>query len=209
MKKIGRLISALCFPFILSSNAEAHEPLFGIGPHTLYKNGIGIEATLNCDKKKIHKEIEVAYGITPDLTAKLGVSSDDFSFMTKYRFLRKDTKGASTGLAVFGKGELGDKLNYVAGLAFGYESRRYYSFADMAYTSHGFIYDGAVGIRPKKLEYNQLDIVLLVELNKRDQFNISPGILVSYRNIMTKIGIQIPIEKNGDKKILIGIEFHL
>ena len=124
----------------------------------------------------------------------------------------------------------------------GYESRRHYFFASLRYRynpatsalERGNVlkYDVAYGIRPWLLQYLQPDPVFLVELNgdsmgqnslsgARDVnsggtvLSISPGLLFSYRNIMLKAGVKIPVY-NGlkgnqslpGKLYVLGLEFH-
>jgi hypothetical protein len=125
----------------------------------------------------------------------------------------------------------------------GRESRRHYFFGAVRYGVNGtinkinvgnqFEFDAAYGIRPWKLEYLQPDAVFLVELignlieknsmNAQTNpttggkvFSIAPGLLFSYRNVMLKAGIKIPVleDLNGvqetpDTEYVFGLEFHL
>lgn len=112
--------------------AHAHEPIFGLGPHTIYKGGIGIEAEFEGEEASgageeetefvLHNEI--IYGVTADLAVTLAVpyvierttesggvekSSSglgDVSLRGKYRFWRRDAPGVQDAAALI----LGVKL---------------------------------------------------------------------------------------------------
>jgi hypothetical protein len=133
--------------------------------------------------------------------------------------------------------------DYFIGLSVGRESRRHYFFGAVRYRINGtinkinignqFEFDAAYGIRPWKLEYRQPDAVFLVEfigalmeknsMNAQSDpnsgskvFSIAPGLLFSYRNVMLKAGIKIPVleDLNGlqetpDTEYVFGLEFHL
>jgi len=84
-----RWISAVRGPFIRifilllvgASGAYAHEPIFGLGPHTIFKGGIGVEAEIEGERSSGAGEVEteyvlqseIIYGITTDLSATLAV----------------------------------------------------------------------------------------------------------------------------------------
>lgn len=133
--------------------------------------------------------------------------------------------------------------DYFLGASLGYESRRHYFFAGTRYQINQTVnelergnrleFDLAYGIRPYKLEYLQPDPVLLVEFvgetTGKDRSNgvsdvnsggsvisIVPGFLFSYRNVMLKAGIKIPIinklngrQESPDPEYVMGLEFHL
>ena len=50
---------------------QAHEPLFGVGPHTIYEKGLGLETELEVEDEGITLHNEVIYGVTPDLAVTL------------------------------------------------------------------------------------------------------------------------------------------
>lgn len=241
---------------LLVEQVNAHEPLFGLGPHTIYQYGYALETEFEQSDAGLLNRLELLYGITADwaVTASLpyaytgnnrGVNK--IVLRTKYRFFRHDKIGASKQLAVHAGISLpiqnlkGSKSVF-AGLSYGYESRRHYFFSGIRYRFNGWertlkrgniiLTDVAYGIRPWLLEYLQPDPVFLLELNTQWQnrsidngktlkstggyiVSLSPGLLFSYRNIMLKTGIKIPIinglnggQKMPGKEYIIGIEFH-
>lgn len=106
--------------------SEAHEPIFGLGPHTIYKGGIGIEAEFEGAKvsgageeeKEYVLHTEIIYGITADTAVTLAVpyiidrtleaggaqesisGLGDVSLRAKYRFWRRDRPGIQDAVAV-------------------------------------------------------------------------------------------------------------
>lgn len=179
----------------------------------------------------------------------------DISFRTKYRFWKRDSLGVQQSAAVvFGiKLPTGDEkaalplgtgsTDWLLGLTAGHEGRRLYAFGDLRYRLNTkandlrvgdvFFYDVALGFRPILSEYDQPDLVLVMELNgevaRRDDEDgslvsdsgghtvwLGPNFLLSYRNIMSKGGIRFPIVQklNGiqlghDYEAVFAIELHL
>lgn len=245
-------------------SAHGHEPLFGLGPHTVGQYSWALESELEHGHGGWANHYELIYGIKPDLaiTAALPylLSSEertagfgDLVLRGKYRFLRRDVRNASSAFALHWgiKFSTGNELegrgtgssDYFVGLSFGRESRRHYAFADIRYLVTGTVadlnrgnvlnIDAAYGVRPWQLEYLQPDAVFLVEvlaetagknsLTGREDpnsggflFSVAPGILFSYRNIMLKGGVKIPVFENlngiqekPDAEIVFAIELHM
>ncbi|MEE9591755.1 MAG: transporter [Thermodesulfobacteriota bacterium] len=273
MRRYFYTVCFMLFWLLYSGIAIAHEPIFGLGAHTLYQGGYGIEVEWEGeeagDEKESAIEYNITYGITPDFTLILIVPQflekeegrdsssglGDLSIRGKYRFIRIDEPGATTGVAV----NLGVKLpsgdetktpslgtgsqDFLAGLAVTRESLRHYFFSDIRYRMNTeangirkgnvFFFDIAYGIRPWRIEYLKPDLVLVIELNYEreertrnnkvknidtggDRLFVSPGFLLSYRNVMFKGGVQIPASQdlNGnqedvDYRALFSIELHL
>jgi hypothetical protein len=108
--------------------SHAHEPIFGLGPHVIYKGGIGVEVEFEGGKasggeereKEYSLHTEVIYGITSDLAVTLafpyiieksaekdGIERKssgigDLSLRLKYRFWRHDRPGIQDSAAVIG-----------------------------------------------------------------------------------------------------------
>jgi len=166
IKRVISLISAAALSLAMNSAVQAHDPIFGVGPHVLYKGGVELATELHWDKKgnELENELgaEVVYGITGDWAAGIevpmvvkaddGESSSglgDVSVFTKYRFWRKDTLGAQESAALFAKiiSETGDEkrnpalgtgtTDGILGLAYGYEGRKWYRFASVRYRRNG------------------------------------------------------------------------
>ena len=127
------LVAAGLLALGLTGTSEAHDPIFGIGPHVIYRGGVGIEMELEVERASGAGEVErdvvlhteVLYGATADFAVTLavpavlgrergvGVSSGpgDLSLRAKYRFWRNDRPGIQdAAAAVFGvKLPTGDK----------------------------------------------------------------------------------------------------
>ena len=93
------------------------------------------------------------------------------------------------------------------------------------------LYDLAAGFRPWRRGYLETDFVFLLEYNGitalRDRAGgtslasggnlgwLGPTALISYRNVMTKFGVQVPIYKNlrgsqssSDVRTVLSLEYH-
>lgn len=140
------------------ASASAHEPIFGVGPHTLFENGVAAEVEGEFSGDEVAQVYEFAYGITPDLTAtaqlplvyRFEEGSDRFglgdaSLRLKWRFLRFDSPRAQDAVAVVAGVKLptgpsgGDlplgtgSTDVVGALTYGHEGRRWYWWADVRY----------------------------------------------------------------------------
>lgn len=151
---------------LMSSTALAHDPIFGIGPHVLFKNGFEVAAEVESEKAGSEKEqalaLEVAYGLTGDWA--LGVDlpyafkeegsesshgKGDVAVFTKYRFWRKDSLALQESAAVLlkvitdtadsSKDPALDKgaTDTILGLTYGYEGRKWYRWASARYRFNG------------------------------------------------------------------------
>jgi len=185
------VLAIMCY----APSVSAHEPIFGVGPHTVFKGGVAAEIEGEIDDNEFSNTFELAYGITPDLTittqlplvyqfaekarpAHLG----DAALRLKWRFLRLDSLGASDGFAVVGgvkfpTGASSGSIDLISALTYGHEGRRWYCWADIRYllttesagVNRGdlFFYDAAFGARPWRMTYKEPDLVVLVEVNGR------------------------------------------
>jgi len=101
----------------ISQSAMAHDPIFGIGPHVLFKGGTEVALETHQEKASEEKEsevgLELVYGVTGDWAAgvelpyaykKEGSESSngltDIQLFTKYRFWRQDSLGLQESVAV-------------------------------------------------------------------------------------------------------------
>jgi hypothetical protein len=193
-------------------------------------------------------ELELEYGLTADWTAEIGLpfadnrqngvgasGLGDIVLRSRYRFLRLSTPGVQRSAAVLGQIKLptGDddgtprlgsgSTDFVGGLLYGHESRRWYYNLAARYrvnTEGGgglekgdrqFL-DIVGGVRPVLTGYRQPDAVIFLELNwenaGRDNLNgadlansggwemfLSPGLFATYRNMALRAGVQIPIAR--------------
>ena len=142
--------------------AYPHDPVFGIGPHVLFKGGTeaAIETHLEKagDEKKSEVSLELVYGITGDWAAGVDLpyaykknNSDssnglaDIRLFSKYRFWRQDSLGLQKSAAVLlaanlnngdetANPKLGNGANdIIGGLTYGYESIKWYRWASVRY----------------------------------------------------------------------------
>ncbi|MCH8118870.1 MAG: transporter [Planctomycetes bacterium] len=250
----------------------AHEPVFSIGPETIFEGGWGIETEFEFDDagdgKTSTLHYEILYGLTKDLSLTLEIPQvlrsreghmtedglGDIMLRGKYQLFRRDTLGAQDKIsAILGiKFPTGDEdakprlgtgtTDFLFGLSAGHESRTWYRFATLRYflrTKHdGFgpgdkiFYDVTIGYRPWRREYLQWDLVGLLEMSGEYEFGselggktvrnsggntiwLGPSLLFSYRNIMVKGGIQMPVyqqlkgnQEHNDFRTVFAIEYH-
>ncbi len=170
-----RILAGIITLTALAANvAWAHDPIFGIGPHVLFKGGIEIAPEMHVNeagnKSVIESGLGLAYGLTGDwaIGIELPISLDkdngpvsasgrgDASVFTKYRFWRHDTLGAQESAAVLVKVKLdtGDEnktptlgtgtTDTILGLAYGYEGRKWYRWASIRHRRNG---TNAAGLR--------------------------------------------------------------
>lgn len=127
---LGKYISCLFVFFLVMliqiNSAFAHEPIFGLGPHVIYKGGVGVEVEIDGARSSSNQETErelaidteIIYGITSDLAATLvlpgildkleknatenrsSAGFGDVSLRLKYRFWRQDSPGTQDSAAI-------------------------------------------------------------------------------------------------------------
>ncbi|GMR18221.1 MAG: hypothetical protein BMS9Abin33_0627 [Gammaproteobacteria bacterium] len=146
--------------------AFGHDPVFGIGPHVLFKEGIEIAAEVESQQAGDDKEqalvLETVYGLTGDWAVGIDLpyefkqtendsssGNGDVAVFSKYRFWRKDSLGLQESAAVFikaitetaaeNKTPALDKgaTDTVLGLTYGYEGRKWYRWASARYRFNG------------------------------------------------------------------------
>lgn len=151
---------------LMSSLAQAHDPIFAIGPHVLFKNGVEIAASVASDKagddNKQELALQLTYGLTGDWAAGIDLpyafkeqgdesssGNGDIAVFTKYRFWRKDSLGlqesAAVSFKVISDTASGNKspsldkgtTDTILGLTYGYESRKWYRWASARYRFNG------------------------------------------------------------------------
>lgn len=158
------IIPFLISTLILTSDLSlAHEPVFGLGPETIYKGGFGIETELEYEKthseRKSSLHEEIIYGLRENFSLTLSIpfileknvsgstssGLGDVALRGKFRFYKKDDLGAQNKVALFGgiKFPFGNKdkkpsiatssFDYLLGITAGYESLKWYYFGTMRY----------------------------------------------------------------------------
>lgn len=165
LKKL-KPVSSILILGLMSSTSYAHDPIFGQGPHVLFKDGFEVATEFHSSKKGDELEneygLEVKYGITGDwaigvdlpyaVKAGGGKSSSglgDSAIFTKYRFWRRDTLGLQESTAISLKviGQSGNEnaspslgtgtTDSVIGLSYGYEGRTWYRWASVRHRQNG------------------------------------------------------------------------
>ena len=145
-----------------SSPAWAHDPIFGIGPHVLFKQGVEtaleLESAQAGDSSEQGMAFHGSYGLTGDWAIGIelpyqfvdenGASESgngDVALLTKYRFWRKDTLGLQQSAAVLLKvitdtasdGLSKGATDSILGLTWGYEGRTWYRWVSGRYRFNG------------------------------------------------------------------------
>ena len=82
LKKI--FLSIICILF--STGSEAHEPLYGFGPHVLFQGGFAPHINLNWLSSEFETEYALGYGLTKNLML---IGEVPFSFDFVLTALRK------------------------------------------------------------------------------------------------------------------------
>ena len=253
MFAIRRIVAIMfLFQFIGTYPAMAHDPIFALGPHVLFEGGVETSVSVarseRGDVSNIELRSEAVYGITGDWAAGIDVpylfkdnganvkndkGFDNIGIFTKYRFWRNDRLGVQESASAFAKIDfdtasenVGSGANdAVLGLAYGYESSKWYRWLSSRYRINGktdlnidrgdkFFLDAVLGIRPKPItDYYKADTVVMLELNAEytqksslsgsslantggEELFISPGIFWTYRNFAVKSGVQVPVYSN-------------
>ena len=159
-------ISTVMVLGLISSATYAHDPIFGQGPHVLFKGGVEVATEISSSKKGNSLEngygVDLTYGLTGDWAmgvvlpyeVKTGGGNaatglGDVSVFTKYRFWRKDSKGLQESAAISLKviTDNGDETaspslgtgttDNIVGLSYGYEGRSWYRWASVRYRQNG------------------------------------------------------------------------
>lgn len=159
------LLAALAAALV-NTAANAHDPVFGPGPHTLFQGGwevhTGLHRERGRDERETEFEAELGYGLTADWVAGAAfpvkrieehgeqtTGAGDLALFTKYRFRRHDTLGAQDSAALLVKGIFGTgddtgepavgtgSNDYVLGLTWGREGTKWYRWASVRYRVNG------------------------------------------------------------------------
>ena len=166
LKTFYQSISFLGLSILGSTASFAHDPIFGLGPHVVYKEGLEVAADIAANKAASNKNQELAIEVTYGLSGDWAIGADlpyafketanqnsrgasDIALFSKYRFWRKDSLGLQESAAIFIKviTDSAEKnktpaLNKessdtILGLAYGYESRKNYRWASIRYRING------------------------------------------------------------------------
>ena len=106
---MGLSVGTLFFP---TSSTLAHEPVFSLGPETIFEGGVGVEVEVEFEKadekRDASLQYEVIYGLRENLSltaviphvvekrngANVTDGLGEVALRMKYRFFRKDSLGA-------------------------------------------------------------------------------------------------------------------
>ncbi len=156
------LTVASCGALSVARPGVAHEPLFGLGPHSIGQYAWALESGFEGGDDGWANVYELAYGLTPDITVTTvlpylftneggSAGFSDVGIRGKYRFLRRDVLNASKALALHGgikfptgnpiEGRGSGSRDGFVGLSFGHEGRENYAFADVRYRINGDVGD--------------------------------------------------------------------
>ena len=163
LTQILPIVAGLVAVFFLRSGAMAHEPVFSLGPETIFKGGVGIETEVEFEKADEERgtslHYEVIYGLTENLSltaevphvvekregANITDGLGEVALRAKYQVFRKDTLGAQDKAAlIYGvkfptgsedrEPRLGSgSVDHLFGLSLGHESTTWYGFATGRY----------------------------------------------------------------------------
>lgn len=156
----------------IGSTAETinkHEPIFGLGPRTIWKGGSGLEVGLDRDKSEVEESwglnyhtlygISANWSVTAEMHQVLEGSGDhaaglsDLTIRTKYRFYRNDIPGGVYHAAILGGFELPtatgglseqSSADFIGGLSGAFEGRRWLVFLTGRYRVNT---EGSGGVR--------------------------------------------------------------
>ena len=187
----------LIFAFILlisSMHIFAHEPIYGNGPHVLFKGGFAPGITLQSGLGFIETEYNLEYGLTTNFTIGTDLffgneirsyNYNGIKIKGKYRFYTKFKRGSMLQFSALGGykfsdgGDSPDLLNF--GFAAGNETTTFYWFASAVYAGKitnkilkpgdQINYDLTLGYRVTKLSYYKPDLVLFLEFIGKRQFS--------------------------------------
>ncbi len=154
MNRAGKRMFLMSIGSLMTGLAMAHDPVFGIGPHVMFRDGV-----------EVHVEYDVArggepgeeagfglkYGLTADWSVGLSIAAGNQSApeeervvqgpvyaSTKYRFWREDRFGSQESAAVMTQvmvddGEQQDLAgrDVVLGLTYGFEGRKWYRWLSL------------------------------------------------------------------------------
>jgi len=168
------------------SVSYAHEPLYGFGPHVLFKGGFAPHITMNWSSSQFETEYALGYGITRSWTmvaeTPFHVENSSYNFgglnlKSKYRFWLKTKPGISYQGSFISKlvlpSENGKPTILNLALTTGQEALKFYWFATAGYAlkfsdndlrqGNNLLYNVSLGYRPFKVNYYKPDIVFFME----------------------------------------------
>jgi hypothetical protein len=183
MKKYSLVLLTL---IAIQNIASAHEPLYGFGPHVLFKGGFAPHITGLWGNNEFEHEYALGYGINSSwtvvgetaFTTENGSNSlENINLKSKYRFWMKNSPGLSKQAALITKLVIpateDQPTNLILGLTTGQEALKFYWFVSAGYAvkftdndlkpGNHLMYNLALGYRPITVHYDKPDIVFFLE----------------------------------------------
>jgi len=191
----------LCTSGLFFNQAQAHEPLYGFGPHVLFKGGFAPHFTFHYGHD-IETEYALGYGLTKNWTIKGEVpfhiedgsyNWGGFLFKQKYRFYSHFEPGLSRQISAISTVNLpAEPENPTVvniGATGGQEALHWYWFFGASYglkfsdqqlkPGNHLLYNATIGYRPIKTSYYKPDIVFLEGVGKLQQKSVQNGDVIS------------------------------
>ncbi len=210
---------ALLLGGLLSAPGHAHDPLFGLGSHVLFKGGTQTALHLEGRGPAHRTTLELTHSPARDWALSLALPGDERPRLgVRHRLWRQDAPGRQRALAVTLQG---DGRNAGAGMAYGFESLRWYRWAGLRWGRGAgktrWRADLALGWRPTLPHSTRPDTVWLLELNGEDgparRLFLAPGVFWTWRNFAVKGGAQLPLPrpatgKTAQRRLLATLEWH-
>lgn len=187
------LVFSVIFLFGVVQN-YAHEPIYGNGPHVLFKGGFAPGITFQSGSGFVENEFNLEYGLMANFTIGTDLffnneansyNYNGIKLKGKYRFYTKFSRGAMLQFAALGGYKFSkenNKPNIVnIGFAAGREAVDWYWFASAVYVGKitneilkpgdAINYDLTLGYRVTKLSYYKPDLVIFLEFIGKHQFS--------------------------------------
>jgi len=151
---------------IMPCTSEAHDPVFGLGPHTIFQDGVELTPDFTTRQAGDTRSRELAFIMGYGLTADWTIGADlpwlsqrmhgntsrgggDLRLWTKYRFWRRDAPGVQESASLFFKLKPDTAASsrqlspgtggtdWIAGAAYGFESLTWYRWAALRLRRNG------------------------------------------------------------------------
>lgn len=181
-----RYLFAFCLVAMAQTYAHAHEPLYGFGPHVLFKGGWAPHFTFHYGHDHVETEYALGYGLTRNWTIKGEVPFHvahgnyewgGFKFKQKYRLFSRFKPGLSRQISAISTVAIpATKDNPTVvniGATGGQEALHWYWFFGASYglmisnqdvkPGNRLTYNATIGYRPMKTSYYKPDIVFFLE----------------------------------------------
>jgi len=171
---------------LLAGKLYAHEPLYGFGPHVLFRGGFAPHINLLFNQDTYQTEYALGYGITKTwtLSAEVPYQGTDSEYLrrgfvlkSKNRLWLNTKPGKSFQGSIVSRVELpaqdDQPTTMQLAMTVGQEALKFYWFASAGYVArftdnelepgNNVLYNFSIGYRPFKVDYYKPDLVLFIE----------------------------------------------